>query len=243
VGLDDVAELRVPGQQGELDDRLGARAAQPGLLQQDPLLLGVHELADVDTGRHGVVGQKLGDVGVYEVRAALAGQRDAMVAVLDEVGATDLEHRDGRHHPVWKRLAQPSQPAARLALARPKIAVEVTCAINRTDDPLDRNLAQAHIAPPDHPQSTAGLIKRQQTHPAMFPQPGYAAVAIGCSTVATMNIHRRDGRSIVTPSHPTEPLRRSPITAAFACHEERRERRVASLWRCKFAAAQVPDRV
>ena len=63
------------------------------------MLLGMDELRDVDVGADLVVGLQTGDLGVDELGAPFARQGDAMVAVLDEVGAADLEDLDRRHRP------------------------------------------------------------------------------------------------------------------------------------------------
>jgi hypothetical protein len=112
VGLDDVAELRVPIEQSELDHRVGTGSAEPGLLEQDLLLFGVNQPGDIDTGRHLVVGLQPRDLGVDEIRATLARQGDAMMSVLDEVGAADVKHRDWRHESVSERLVETGEAAA-----------------------------------------------------------------------------------------------------------------------------------
>ena len=64
-----------------------------------------------------VVGLRPDDLGVDEVRVALARHGNAIVAVLDEVSAANLEDRNGRHDAVGERPAQASEAAARQATA------------------------------------------------------------------------------------------------------------------------------
>jgi hypothetical protein len=112
VGLDDLAQLRVSVQQRELDDGLRSRAAQPALLQQHALLLCVHQLADVDLRADLVVGLQPCDLGIDEVGVLFARQGDAMMAILDEVRAADLEDLDRRQ--------PPSRNADRRLASRPR---------------------------------------------------------------------------------------------------------------------------
>ena len=83
--LDALQALGVAARPRELDPcRVGAAQGEPALLQQQPLLLGVHEPCHVDVGRQRVVGVQARHLGVDKHRAPLARQRDAVVAVGDE---------------------------------------------------------------------------------------------------------------------------------------------------------------
>jgi hypothetical protein len=75
-------------------------------------LLGVDELGDVDVGADFVGRLQPGHFGVDELRALLACECHAVVAVLDEVRPADLEDADGGHDAIGECRAQGRQPAA-----------------------------------------------------------------------------------------------------------------------------------
>jgi hypothetical protein len=92
--------------------------------------------------------------------ASLLRERDAMVAVLDEVRPSDLEDVDGEHDAVGKCRAQNCKPAAREASLGPEVAAEICAAIERTDDAVDRNLLKAEIRTPGKRQPATDLVER-----------------------------------------------------------------------------------
>jgi len=100
------------------------------------------------------------------------------VVVLAVLGATrarasPLSSRNIRCCSVWtshavvavgEHTAQAGEPPARQAAARAEVAFEVLVAIERPDDARDRDRAHAEVGPTRDPQSTPGLVERQQVH-------------------------------------------------------------------------------
>ena len=68
-----------------------------------------------------------------------------MMAILDEVGTADLEDLDRGHGSVAERRPQARQAAARQAAPRLEVTVEVGAALDRPDDPVDRDLSHAEV--------------------------------------------------------------------------------------------------
>jgi len=128
------------------------------------LLLGVDELADVNGGPDLVVRLQARHLGVDEVRPQVAGEGDAVVPVLDEVRAAELEDLDRRDLAVLERRAQAGDARPRDPPARPEVPVEVGTAVDRPDDPLDGDLAQAQVRPADDSQPPARLLEGEQVH-------------------------------------------------------------------------------
>jgi hypothetical protein len=177
VRLDDVAQLRVAVEERERDLGVGPGAAQAALVVEEALLLRVHELRHVHVGRDLVVRVQPRHLGVDELGPPFARQGDAVVAVLDEVRAADLEHADGGQAARVGELAQPLQPAAREPAARLELAVEVLAPVHRPDDPLDRDPAHAEVGAARDREPPARLVERQQVGAwhASDPTPGRCA--------------------------------------------------------------------
>jgi hypothetical protein len=134
-------------------------------------LLGVDEPGDIGLGADLIVGLQTGDLGVDELGTPFARQRDAMMAVLDEVGTADLEDLDRRYAAFAECRPQARQPAARKAPSRPEVTVEVGAAVDRTDDALDRDLPHAEIGLTRNSEPPSRLLERDQPHDRIFHTP------------------------------------------------------------------------
>jgi hypothetical protein len=105
----------------------------------------VDELSDIDVRADFVPGLQARDFGVDVVGAPFPCEGDAMVAVLDEVRAADLEDRDRRHDAVGERPSQVCQSAAQESSLGSEVAAKVGAAVDGPDDAVDRDLLQAEI--------------------------------------------------------------------------------------------------
>src|SRR5687767_14137673 len=119
---------------------------QAGLLHELPVLLGVDQLQQVDARMKLVREAERGDLGIDEVRAVGAGQRNAVMTVADEVEVARLVNGDRRQRPVTKRFAQRADSLAQVTpVARPEYAVEVHRSVDRADDAVDRDGPHANV--------------------------------------------------------------------------------------------------
>src|ERR671911_2482939 len=107
---------------------------------------------------------QLYDLGVDHLDALLAGYRDPVVAVLDEVGVPDLVQADGGQlffGPVHD-LVYPPPAGAEVGLRRQEGPVEVPVASDATDDLGDWHLAQSQVDLRDGPKSPPDLVEGEQ---------------------------------------------------------------------------------
>jgi hypothetical protein len=141
-----------------------AAAGEPALLEQQALLLGMHELGHVHVGRQRVVGVQPRDLGIDERRPALSSQRHAVMAVGHEEQPADLVDLDRRNVPRREGRAQRCKPRARQRATRLEVATEVGAPVDRPDDPLQRHRAHAPVGLADDPQPALHLVERQQVH-------------------------------------------------------------------------------
>ncbi len=163
VGLHVGSEPPVVGDVGEphLDLRQHAVKREP--LQEEQLLVLVQEVTRGEGGVHGHPAPQLDDLGVYHLHALLAGHRDAVVAVPDEVGVPDLVQRNRRqllgadHRPVYLLPASPEAFSA--GQERP---VEVLVAPDAPHDLLDRHDAHREVRPFQRPQRAPDLVEGEQ---------------------------------------------------------------------------------
>src|ERR671919_507226 len=104
------------------------------------------------------------DVGVEELGAPLVGQRDAMVAVGDEVEPAQLVDLDRRHVAIRKRRTQSREPRARQRALQLEVATKIAASVYRSDDPLQRHGTHTHVGLADDLQPTLHLVKWQESH-------------------------------------------------------------------------------
>jgi hypothetical protein len=127
----------------------------------------VLELVEQVAGRkrrvHGHPAAELYDLGVDHLDALLEGYRDAVVAVLDEVGVPDLEQADGGQlfGPVHD-LVDPPPAGAEIGLGRQESPVEVPVAPDAADDLGDGHLAQPEVDLRNGPQGPLDLVEGEQ---------------------------------------------------------------------------------
>jgi hypothetical protein len=84
-------------------------------------------------------------LGINVQHPALAGQRDTVVAVTDEVPTINFVHADRRDLSVGERPSKSVNPLALRGIARSKAAIEVARAIHTADDIDERNCAEADV--------------------------------------------------------------------------------------------------
>src|SRR5664279_1034830 len=99
---------------------------------------------------------------VDELHPALMRHRDAMVAVLDEVAAADLEDRDRGPVPLGEGCPQALQAAAGETVPCVEVAVEVLATVDGADDPLDRNGAHPQVGVTRDPEPLTRLVERDE---------------------------------------------------------------------------------
>ncbi len=87
-----------------------------------------------------------------------------MMAVLDEVGSTDLEDIYCRRVSVGKGCPQVLQSAARQPTPRLEVTVHVFAALHRPDDQVERDFVDAEVRLPRDPEPPGRLSKGQQAH-------------------------------------------------------------------------------
>src|SRR5918994_306258 len=112
---------------------------------------------------HGHPAAELYHLGVEIIDALLAGYRDAVVAVLYEVGVPDLVQADGGQlfGPVHD-LIDPPPARAEVGFGRQEGPVEISVASNATDDLGDWHLAQPQVDLRDGPKSPLDLVEGEQ---------------------------------------------------------------------------------
>src|SRR5215217_2383705 len=146
VQEDVVQDLVVATERGRADVVIRSQTVEVGMAEE----LGVLHLQEELRGRHRGVERDadvpLEDLGVDELDAALAGDRDAMVAVFDEVDVPDFVELNRRQPYVLMIGAIDVLPAAGgVALAGEEGAVEVAEAIDAPDYLPDRDRLDAAI--------------------------------------------------------------------------------------------------
>jgi hypothetical protein len=104
------------------------------------------------------------DLGIDEVRVALAGEGHPVVAVGHEVQAAELVDLDRRQFAFRERGAQRPQALARERSPRAEGLIEVAAAIDRAHDPVDRDRLHPAGRLADRPQAPPDLVEWQQAH-------------------------------------------------------------------------------
>ena len=120
------------------------------------------QVAQGDPGVGADLGDDLGHVGVDHLEAELAGDRDAVVAVLDEVQLADPIDADRRHRlAAAHRLGDPLPAAAHPARGGAEAAVELARAVDGADDRVERDRLQPEPALAAPPERLDHLVEGQ----------------------------------------------------------------------------------
>src|SRR5215212_4759353 len=123
----------------------------------------VEQVAGCQRRVHRHPAAELYDLGVDHLDTALAGYGDPVVAVLYEVGVTDLVQADGGQlFCLVHNLVYPSPAGAEVGLGRQEGPIEVPVASDATDDLRDRHLPQPEVDLRDGPQSPLDLVEGEQ---------------------------------------------------------------------------------
>lgn len=125
VRLDHLKQLGVAGRAREFDPGLGHGVLQVGALLEAPVLVRMHQLEKINPWVQAMRGTHPGYFGIDELRLVPACDSHPMVAVDDEVQATCLDHRDGRHRPIREERANGVEPTPLVLAAGSKELVEV----------------------------------------------------------------------------------------------------------------------
>jgi hypothetical protein len=147
----------------ELHLDLGQHAVHGQPLEEVAVLELVQEVAGGERRVYGHPGSKLDDLRVDHLDALLAGHRDAVVTVVDEVGVPDLEqaHRRQLLGPVHD-LVYPPPAGAEIRFGRQEGPVEVPVAPDAADDLVDRYLAHPKIYLRYDPERPPYLLEGEQ---------------------------------------------------------------------------------
>ena len=139
-------------------------------LQKAAVLQLVEQVAGRQRRVHRHPAAELYDFGVDHLDAPLAGHRDPVVAVLDEVDVPDLVQADGGQlfAPVHDLVyAPPAGPE--VGLGRQERPVEVPVTPDATDDLGDGHLAHPQVDLRDGPQGPLDLVEGEQLVGARVP--------------------------------------------------------------------------
>ncbi|MEZ4541284.1 MAG: hypothetical protein R3C43_15025 [Chloroflexota bacterium] len=163
MGIDVFVEPRVFGGVAQAEVTVGAQVVEPRLLQEVAVGFLHQDAVDVHVDCQAERHVDLGDVGVDVDLVAVAGDGNAMVAVLDEVDVADLVEFDRRQgHVAVAGLADVDPAVGRLPLGGQEGAVEVAVAADTADDAFQGHGLQADVALAAIGQGVAHLVERQQ---------------------------------------------------------------------------------
>ena len=141
-GLDALGEPGVAPLVGELDPRAGG-GRQRHALEEEALVALQRQVADPGLGPGADLGDDLGHVRLDHLEPELAGDRDPVVAVLDEVQLADPVDVDRRHRlAAAHRLRDPLPAPAQAPRGGAEAAVELARAIDRADDRVELDRLQ-----------------------------------------------------------------------------------------------------
>src|SRR5215208_7847320 len=115
-------------------------------------------------------GCELDDLGVDRLHPALAGDRDSVVAVDDEVGVAQLVDRDRRKAAFGERALDVPPAQADLGPAWKEVAVEVAAPAVRADDLRDGDRLQPEVPAGERLESPSRLVEREKVARPAPPQ-------------------------------------------------------------------------
>src|SRR6266849_2790893 len=143
--------------------RLGADAIELGALEEVDVLSGLEQGRRIHVAGERRPGLDLDDPRRNRFPAQVAGDRYAVVPILDEVDTAQVVHLDRRHRLASAHRFVELRPAlTHLGLNRKKGGVEVVGPPNRPTDVGDRDVLEAGIALSLEPGGTSHLVEGEQ---------------------------------------------------------------------------------
>src|SRR5215208_7769499 len=115
-------------------------------------------------------GCELDDLGVDRLHPPLAGDRDSVVAVDDEVGVAQLVDRDRREAALGEGALDVPPAQADLGPARKEVAVEVAAPAVGADDLRDGDPLQPEVPAGERLESPRRLVEWEELARAASPQ-------------------------------------------------------------------------
>ena len=226
VRLDRLLQLEIAVGVRESEPATGQRHIEPGHPAEAPLLGRGTDRRHRRAGREMEVGLELIDIRLDELPSRGDRHRQALVAVLDEIGVVDLEERDRHVDDAGVRRAL-CDGLAELRAASPEAPVEVVDAADGSDDVGDRDLPATDRQACHQAEAPADLFEGQEIGSVTPPQrrPHHRSVADGLAEITPVwrsPLAWRDGlqRSPAVPRAPARGRRRPRST-------RRRSRRTA----------------
>ncbi len=143
VDLEIFEQLEIDGWPARGEAHAVARSGKAALLEEYPLELAQDDVDHVRPGRERDAGDELSDVSVDGLAAILPRERDAMVAVDNEVRVSELDGDNRRESPVRKRGCKRAQTVAAERVPRLELARERRDSALGAKDVLERDRANA----------------------------------------------------------------------------------------------------
>src|SRR6476469_10018460 len=163
VDLNVLQQLEVVSGTTDRDAHPGTRGDEPTVLEEDPLELPQDDVEHVRAGGKRNARNKLGHVTVDRGLPIATRERDSMVTVDHEVRLAELDRNDGWKGAVGVRASERAQPVTAERVQRPEVAGERVGATVRSDECVERDLANAQVTATERLQPPLDVGELEQT--------------------------------------------------------------------------------